>query len=217
MELIAKEGVMEGGREAGNAAGPGSGLAALLDQFAHPSIVTTPEGRVLHANQAARHELAGGRVLSLREGVVQASRADCDTELHLALGLAAEGKRSLLRLDSPGAPSSFMAVLPLKGHACEPARVAIVLARPAACDPLTLSFFSRRYGLTPAEQHVLGILCEGLSAREAAERLQIAVSTVRSHIRNLCAKTHCKGMRELAGRLAVLPPVTTAFPHEATH
>jgi DNA-binding CsgD family transcriptional regulator len=80
-----------------------------------------------------------------------------------------------------------------------------------------LCFFARQHGLTPTEQQVLGILCEGLSAPEAAEQLRVAVSTVRSHIRSLCAKTRSSGVRELVGRLALLPPVAPAFPHEAVH
>lgn len=219
MELIAqegtREGVKEGGREAGNAAGPLAGLAALMDEFAHAALVTTVDGRVLNANQAARHELARARVVSLNDGVVQACRPDCDADLHLALGRACEGKRSLLQLDANEGPGVPVAVLPLKSQAGDPARAAIVFARAAVCDPLMLGFFARRHGLTPTEQQVLGILCDGLSAPKVAERLHVAVSTVRSHIRSVCAKTRTGGVRELVGRLAVLPPVAPAFPHEA--
>lgn len=213
--LIAQEGIKEGGREAGNAAGPVTGLAALMDEFAHAALVTALDGRVMHANQAARHELVRGRVVALHQGVVQACRPDSDTELHLALGRAGEGKRSLLHLDAIEGPPIPVAVLPLKAHVGEPPRAAIIFARQAVCDPLMLGFFARRHGLTPTEQQVLGILCEGLSAPQVAEQLHVAVSTVRSHIRSLCAKTRSNGVRELVGRLAVLPPVAPAFPHEA--
>ena len=80
-----------------------------------------------------------------------------------------------------------------------------------------MCFFARRHGLTPTEQHVLALLCEGLSAPQAAKQLHVAVSTVRSHVRSLCAKTRARGVRELVTRLAVLPPVAPAFPHEAVH
>jgi len=33
------------------------------------------------------------------------------------------------------------------------------------------------------------------------------VSTIRSHVRSLCAKTGSSGVRELVNRVAVLPPV----------
>jgi DNA-binding CsgD family transcriptional regulator len=215
MELIAKEGIKEGGREAGNAAGPTTGLAALMDEFAHAAIVTALDGRMLHANQAARHELARARVVVLQRGVVQACRADSDTELHLALARAADGKRSLLHLDATEGPAVPVAVLPLKGHAGDPARAALIFARASVCDELMLGFFARKYSLTPTEQQVLAILCDGCSAPQVAEQLHVAVSTVRSHIRSLCAKTRTNGVRELVGRLAVLPPVAPAFPFDA--
>jgi DNA-binding CsgD family transcriptional regulator len=225
MELIApeqvkeglKEGIKEGGQKAGNAAGPLSGLAALMDEFAHATVVAARDGRVLHANQAARHELARARVITLAQGVVQALRPDSDAELHVAIGRAVDGRRSLLHLHAIEGRPVPVAVLPLKGHAGEPARVALVLARPSVCEPLMLHFFARRHSLTPTEQQVLAILCDGLSAPQVAEQLDVAVSTVRSHIRSLCAKTRSSGVRELVGRLAVLPPVAPAFPHEAVH
>jgi DNA-binding CsgD family transcriptional regulator len=215
LELIAQEGIEEGGPAAGNAAGSGTDLAALMDEFAHATLVTTLEGRVLHANQAARHELARGRIVALHEGLLQACRLDCDAELHLALARAGEGKRSLLQMESTDGAGLPAAIVPLKGEAGQPARAAIVFARPAVCDPLMLCFFARRHGLTPTEQQVLGFLCEGLSAPQIARQMQIAVSTVRSHIRSLSAKTRAGGVRELVGRLAVLPSVAPAFPHEA--
>jgi DNA-binding CsgD family transcriptional regulator len=108
-------------------------------------------------------------------------------------------------------------VLPLKGAPGEPVRAALIFARSAVCDSLMLCFFARSHGLTPTEEQVLGILCEGYSAPEAARQLNVAVSTVRSHVRSLCAKTQCSSVRELVGRVAVLPPVAPAFCQEAVH
>jgi DNA-binding CsgD family transcriptional regulator len=47
--------------------------------------------------------------------------------------------------------------------------------------------------------------------------LNVAVSTVRSHVRSICAKTRTSSVRELVQRVAILPPVAPAFPHEAVH
>jgi DNA-binding CsgD family transcriptional regulator len=43
------------------------------------------------------------------------------------------------------------------------------------------------------------------------------VSTIRSHVRSICAKTRASGVREIVRRVAVLPPVVPAFPHHAVH
>jgi DNA-binding CsgD family transcriptional regulator len=80
-----------------------------------------------------------------------------------------------------------------------------------------LGFFARRHGITPAEELVLSSLCAGQSAPQIASQLNVAVSTVRSHVRSICAKTRTSSVRELVQRVAILPPVAPAFPHEAVH
>jgi DNA-binding NarL/FixJ family response regulator len=68
---------------------------------------------------------------------------------------------------------------------------------------------------------VLAILCQGYSAPEIAVQLNVAVSTVRSHVRSLCAKTQSTacgrwwaGRRPAAARAAVACTIrcTSAFP-----
>jgi DNA-binding CsgD family transcriptional regulator len=70
-----------------------------------------------------------------------------------------------------------------------------------------LCFFARSHGLTATEEHVLRILCHGFSAPQIAAQMDVAVSTIRSHVRSLCAKTRSSGVRQLVSRVAVLPPV----------
>lgn len=195
----------------------GSGLATLMDEFAHGMLVVDTEATVLHANLAARHELARRHGLALQENQLQTADAESAKLLLDALQKAAEGKRSLINLATGGAPRLSVAVLPLAAESpAQPARVALVLARPTVCESLMLCFFARNHGLTGAEEQVLGFLCQGYSAPETAVQLKVAVSTVRSHVRSLCAKTGASGMRELVSRVAVLPPVAPYW-HEPVH
>ncbi|MFI2209751.1 response regulator [Streptomyces sp. NPDC020141] len=55
-------------------------------------------------------------------------------------------------------------------------------------------------GITPREREVLGLLGEGLSNREIAGRLHLGVTTVKTHVASLMAKTG----RDNRIRLAVL-------------
>ena len=222
MELIAKEG--KEGKQAGvgpgadNAAGSRWDLAALMDELAHGVVLTTPDGRMLHANQAARHELVRSCAIGLWEGgLVQACRPECDRELQTAFARAAGGRRSLVQVDALEGPGLAIAVIPVKAHSGESPRCALVFSRSSVCDSLMLGIFARKHGITPAEELVLSSLCAGYSAPEIATRLAIAVSTVRSHVRSICAKTRTSSVRELVQRVAVLPPVAPAFPHEAVH
>jgi DNA-binding CsgD family transcriptional regulator len=217
MELIAQEGKQESGQRAEDAAGPEGGLAALIDELAHGVVVTTEQGRILHANQAARHELVRAKSIALWQGgLVRACRPECDSELQIALARAAAGRRSLVHLAALEGPGISVAVVPLK-HSQGDARCALVFSRAGVCDPMMLGFFSRRHGITPAEHQVLAGLCEGMSAPQIAVQLRVAVSTIRSHVRSICAKTRASGVRDLVQRVAVLPPVAPAFPHDAMH
>ena len=79
-----------------------------------------------------------------------------------------------------------------------------------------LCFFARGHALTPTEEKVLAVLCQGHSAPQVARRLGVAVSTVRSHVRSLCAKTRTNSVRELVSKVATLPPVAPALLIEST-
>jgi DNA-binding CsgD family transcriptional regulator len=196
----------------------GSGLALLMDELAHGVLVATVEGRLLHANQAARHELERRRVLGTHHAMLQACTPDSTKTLQDALAKVAHGKRSLIELAAAEGPGLTLAVLPLKTDADhQPPRAALLFSRASVCESLMLCFFARSHGLTATEEHVLGILCQGFSAPQIAAQLKVAVSTVRSHVRSLCAKTRSSGVRELVNRVAVLPPVAPPFWHEPMH
>jgi DNA-binding CsgD family transcriptional regulator len=218
MDMLAKGGVPAGALPADSDAGLGAGLALVLDELAHGVLVTTVEGRLLHANHAARHELARHRAVFARDDVLHPCDPASARTLSDALARAGEGKRSLVELVAPEGGGLTLAVLPLKAEAPGSApRVALLFARASICESLMLCFFARSHGLTATEEHVLGILCHGFSAPEVARQLDVAVSTVRSHVRSLCAKTRSSGVRELVNRVAVLPPVAPPFRHEPMH
>jgi DNA-binding CsgD family transcriptional regulator len=167
----------------------------------------------LRLPSAARH-----RALFAPNGYLQAFAPEGARSMADAFARAADGKRSLIELPAVDAPGLILAVLPLKPEAPGGAmRVAVLFARASVCESLMLCFFARNHGLTPTEEHVLGILCQGFSAPQIARQLDVAVSTVRSHVRSLCAKTGCSGVRELVNRVAVLPPVAPPFRHEPMH
>jgi len=197
--------------------GAGHGLAMVMDELAHGVLVASAKGLLLHANHAARHELASSQILSLHEGHLQTADARQSRILTQALAKAENGLRSLIALRSSSARLSI-AVVPLRGP--QPrvtAAIALILSRASVCDSLMLCFFARSHGLTPAEEQVLAILCQGYSAPEVAAQLHVAVSTVRSHVRSLCTKTHSNGVRALVGQVAILPPLGAAHLQDPLH
>ena len=198
--------------------GAGTGLALLMDELAYGVVVTSLDNQVLHANQAARHELARRRVLGVSDQLLHSCSPEDGKTLQETLVKVSQGKRSLITLSAADGFRLSMAVLPLKSDdGGSPTRAAFMFSRASVCESLMLCFFARGHNLTATEETVLGILCQGYSAPQVALQLKVAVSTVRSHIRSLCAKTRSSGVRELVNRVAVLPPLAHALRHEAVH
>ena len=189
-------------------------LALLMDELAHGVIVITRSGRIEYTNRAARAELDRSRFFSmaLRAAmpVFQAATPEDAALLEDALSKAAQGKRSLVTLTGDGTRLQ-VAVVPFRGLPGAPnQRLALYFARTTVCASQMLSLFARSRGLTYTEQSVLSVLCEGYSTPEIAEQMGVAVSTIRTHVRSLCAKTGSNGVRELVNQVAVLPPVGQA-------
>jgi len=197
--------------------GAAGSLSVLMDELAYGVLVVNVRGWLLHANHAAQRELARHAWLTVQDGIVQAVDPAQARALAQALSKAEGGRRSLVPLRN-GRQRFCVAVVPLRAQRAHESRsVALLLSRPAVCDPVMLCFFARAYGLTPCEEQVLSILCRGHSAPEIAQQLKVAVSTIRSHVRSMCAKTNARGVRALVGQVAVLPPIGACQVHDPLH
>jgi DNA-binding CsgD family transcriptional regulator len=208
----------QAGRDAAHKGGTPTSLELVLDELAYGVAVTTGAGELVHANHAARHELGRQQALWLHNGRLRVRSPQDQQTLQQALAKAATGRRSLITLGAADARLS-LAVVPMRRlQEGAPAHTALMFSRPSVCGSLMLFFFARSHSLTTAEENVLSILCQGHSAPEIARQLEVAVSTVRSHVRSLCAKTRSSGVRELVNRVAMLPPLAPApLLHETMH
>lgn len=182
-------------------------LHLLFDEISHGMLVVSPDGRVLHSNRAARDEMARHGVLDVRLDELHALSPMDGKLLHAALAKASGGIRSLVKLSGSGI-TLMLSAIPLKhrpGTSCE--QIALFFERTAICDSGMFVFFARSHSLTRTEEQVLMLLCRSMSTPEIALELDVAVSTIRSHVRSLCIKTGARGARELINRIATLPPV----------
>lgn len=182
-------------------------LGLLVDELAHGVLVVNAQGRILHTNQAARRELDRAAVLGAERGELKVIMPADAKAFQSALGKAIAGRRSLIKLAAEGVGFS-LAVVPLQRQAgipCE--RIALMLSRVSVSESGVFGAFARNHGLTHTEEQVLVFLCRCLSTPEIAIQMKVAVSTVRSHVRSLCAKTASSGVRELVNRVAILPPI----------
>jgi DNA-binding CsgD family transcriptional regulator len=113
-----------------------------------------------------------------------------------------------------GRPSVELHVVPLKpqlaaGFACAQPLAMVLLRRPFHCAEWPRST-NRPYALSRAEMAVVAALIEGLTPAEYAARSSVKISTVRSQIKAILAKTGTRRMAEVAILFAAIevPPAS---------
>ena len=87
-------------------------LGLLVDELAHCVMIVNTQGWILHANRAALGALQRGVGLATSHGGLKLKSVADQNRLALALGKAASGKRSLIRLEDARG-STNLAVVPL--------------------------------------------------------------------------------------------------------
>lgn len=188
-------------------------FARVLDEVDHGLILLDPSGHIVHANHAARRELALGRFLQRQaDDQLQACALHAQAQLHHAWNEALRDARSIVELEH-GDETLTLAFIPL-GSRPASARidhVLIILSRTDAVQSLTLQMFARARGLTTTEQSVLGQLCAGRHAEQIAEQQGVQVSTVRTHIKNMRQKTGAGSIGEMVQRVSRLPQIVSTL------
>jgi DNA-binding CsgD family transcriptional regulator len=176
---------------------------AILDEVDYPMVLVTRELGVRLANRCARSLLRGPAPWSLQPGRLQ---IDDDSERHALSAAVADaignGLRRALTLRGTGT----VAVVPVPGEHGAAAAL-LIFAKPSVCQTLSIDGFAREFALTPGETEVLHGLCAGDSPLHIARQRGVALSTVRTQIGSLRAKTDTKDIRTLLRQLAQLPPL----------
>jgi len=186
-------------------------LELAIDQLELELLLVDGDGQVLHANRAARAELArpdhplqqlGGTLRARRSADVAALRA----AVHNA---CCRGLRRLLTLDHDTAPL-HLAVLPLRADDGGPGTCLLLGGSRGDRVPMAVHCFARAHGLTCAEDQVLQGLCRGMTPQQIARQHGVALSTVRTQLASIRAKTRCDSLRDLMRCIATLPPMAAA-------
>lgn len=189
-------------------------MACVLDEIDYGLMLLSADGLVVHANHAALREMGSCHPLELRSRRLRARDPQEQPALADALEAARRrGARCLLNLGGAEARVGLSIVplpLALSNHTSGNA-VLLTLQRAQLVEKLSVGAFARARGLSQREEEVLTALCEGMRPTQIAERMGVAVATVRSHVHNLKEKTHCHSMVELVKQVALLPPLVTAL------
>ncbi len=190
-------------------------LTRMLDEIDYGMLLVGVDAQVLYTNHAARHELDGEHPLQLIGRTLRTLRAQDVVPLQDALASAQRGLRRLVTLGA-GATRVSVSVVPLPESAAERAQgqgplTLLVLGKRQVCEQLSVHGFARSLHLTPAETRVLELLCAGVRPTAIARQQNVAVSTVRTQIGSIRAKTGAGSISELVRQVAVLPPLVGAL------
>jgi DNA-binding CsgD family transcriptional regulator len=200
-------------------------FAAMLDEVEHAMLLV--DGMtVLHANRSAHHELSSSdhdqhpltlHTVGQQRQLVTRRKSDALALENAVLSAASRGCRKLLML-GVGEHRISVAILPL-GKPAEAklpqapmgSAVLLMLGKRRVCSELPIGCYARNFGLTQAETTVLQDLCKGKTPNEIATNHAVAISTVRTQLASIRAKTHTKSLRELVDEVACLPPLVHAL------
>lgn len=178
-----------------------------LDRLAAPMWVADGDGKVIFANHAA--EEGGVRGISVRNGRVQAEGAGAATKLANLLLLATQprAQSGALALENPAGDRATVLVAPMPADSPLVADgrrpLALLMAHNrAGGDEQPLDVLAALYGLSPAECRLAALILEGCTPTEAAGRLSVQVSTVRTQLKSMFWKTGTHRQAELVKLLS---------------
>lgn len=194
---------------------PGTAQQAVFDGWTHAAFVLDHESRVVTMNRRAEALVAAGDGFGLNRfgqprsfddrcsRVLDTAIAHC--RLHLAderlsgVMLPREGRLPLQAMLWPlGSLTDF--ALPMA-----PGQVLMIVSDPEDTPPGAVAWIARRFGLSPSEEKLAEAVIAGVPLKEAADRLGIQLSTARTRLKMIQAKTGCHRQLDLV-RLAMSVP-----------
>ena len=173
----------------------------VLDGLSAGMFLIAADGRIVHANRAGDSMLNAGDCLRSTSGRLVARDSQADKILRGTLAAAAGGDAAIgvkgiaLPLSTHDGERYVAHVLPLTSGTRRLAGVAgaatsAVFVRKAALDSRsTPDVIARAYDLTPTELRVLLAIVEVGGVPEVAAALGVAMTTIKTHVGRLLAKT----------------------------
>jgi len=182
-------------------------LSGLIDQLAVAVLLVDKRGQLVRSNPAGERELACANVVSSVNRSVSFSDHEANRALGQALSLTSIAPQTIAATGRDG-HRHLVAVLLIDAKT---GTFAVLINRQEEEMPQIGKHLARLYGLTPREVCVLMLLLQGAGPEEAAASMGVAVTTVRSHLNSLFAKTGTSRQAELVQKaLASIPPVVLA-------
>jgi DNA-binding CsgD family transcriptional regulator len=179
-------------------------LSATLDTVAAGIVVVAAEGRILHANDAARRMFEAGSPVTSPHGFLATLHPQITNELMKAIAIA-QTNEAEIGAAGIGVPLIGKDLAPAVAHVLPLARgelrtrlmpqatAAVFIAPPGTSLPPDLDAVARIFGLTEAETKQLHRLVAGDTLAEAAAALGVSETTARTHRQHIFARWACRG------------------------
>jgi DNA-binding CsgD family transcriptional regulator len=187
-------------------------LAAMLDEIDYGMLLVADGLHLLHANHVARAELDAEHPLQVLGQELRARQPHDVAPLHGALTDACRRRLRRLVTLGDGSQRVCLAVVPIPAPGDgTPTSALVMLGKRQVCQQLSVEAFARAHALTPVETLVLKALCSGARPGEIALQHSVALSTVRSQVGSIRAKTGAETIGALVRMVALLPPMVGAL------
>lgn len=187
-------------------------LAAMLNEIDYGMLLIADNLRILHANHVAGADLDDQHPLRMDGHELHARHPRDAAPLHEAIVAACQrSKRRLVTLgDEPQRVTIAVVPLPTVGETTPPGAL-VMLGKRQVCQALSVEAFARCHKLTSTETVVLKALCSGARPTEIAMQHGVALSTVRTQVCSIRAKTGTETISALVRMVAMLPPMVSAL------
>jgi len=194
---------------------PAPGRAELvLKDLPQPILVALPDRRIINANAKAEQMFESGQACRMAERLMGLGQLKA-SKIEALLRLAASGQAATVGLwFTPSLRTGWLdvsTVVPALARGADwPAECLLLLVHldePRLTQGARIDALCQQCRLTNTERYVLMLLADGLAVEEAARQLELKISTLRSHVRNLLGKTRAGSLMQLMRWLgsAVLP------------
>jgi len=192
-------------------------LAALCDDMTFGIAIVNRYREFLYVNLAAKQSLAEADGVYESDRYLRAYVPEEEMELARCVEEASQGRRNWHVFQGPQR-RFHIAFVPLWDKGREVVTgVALVFERPAVCNGISQHFFALANGLTATEERMTGELCRVPDVADAADSLDITISTARTHIKSILHKTGAPNLRALLLRLGMLPPISSSVELVSRH
>ncbi len=189
---------------------------SVYDQLALGVLVVDRAGSLTRANHTATQLIAEHDGLELFDDAVRAGDPRDNAGLQEAIARAATGADEDADLDRPivsvarrdRRPLSVLAVpstFPTFRFSENRLAVTLIVIDPDLAVVPTAETLRALYGFTPREAEFAALLMQGLSVKDASDALRVSMTTARTFLAQITAKTDSHSQAELIVRLLAIP------------